>query len=177
MARKMDWNIDENKPAAVVPVVGENQKNGFTINDVPDGFITWEEQWEAWFAYHEAYPTGRPCEEIANGGGFTFSELKQWLGHTPKTWVPRDFTKYKSFWEDFYNPDEPLVEDEVAPEQEVKLSHLWYGNGDSICVAETDAPTTPFNFDVIDGPSCQLCLDKVLGWLRDWNKVDDVVDG
>lgn len=162
-------DIDNNVPAPVVPVIGEGLKNGYRKEDTPDGLITWEEHWEAWFAYHEAYPRGATAEETANSGGFTFNELSQWLGHAPKSWIPRDMTMYRDYFDNMYNSEPPTDEIEELPPVEVKQSHLWYGDGTSICTAEIDAPTTPFNFDVVEGPSCEKCLDKVLSWLRMWH--------
>lgn len=165
--------MDDPQQEAVVPVMGMGRRDGLSKEDVPDGLITWEEHWEAWFAFHESYPRGESAEEYANHGGFSFGDLTQWLGRAPRTWVPRDMRTYKQFWEEMYNPsEEPVVEEEPALDND-PFSHLWYGDGVSICKSEEDVPTTPFNFDVVEGEACPLCLDKVLRWLRDWNNVED----
>ena len=53
------------------------------------GSIAWEEHLRAWSGYAARYGTEQSAEHMAERGGFSYSELVQYLGHEPETWEPR----------------------------------------------------------------------------------------
>jgi hypothetical protein len=57
------------------------------ISWVPAGTISWEEHEEAWRAYDAKYRCGQSAERIAERAGFSYSELRMFLGHEPRTWI------------------------------------------------------------------------------------------
>lgn len=55
----------------------------------PPGTIEWWEHEEAWKGYNRKFRTGQTAIGIANRGGFSWTELLEYLGHEPTTWRPR----------------------------------------------------------------------------------------
>jgi hypothetical protein len=56
----------------------------------PNGTIAWWEHARAWEAYNERFP-GQSAERMAERGGFSWGELKMFLGHEPTTWLPQGY--------------------------------------------------------------------------------------
>jgi hypothetical protein len=57
---------------------------GRYLKALPPGSITWEEHIEAWHVYAALYP-GQSAERLAARGGFGHDELRDFLGHDPRT--------------------------------------------------------------------------------------------
>lgn len=55
----------------------------------PEGTVSWDEHVEAWQEYDKRWRSGQSAERIAERGGFCWGELRDFLGHAPKTWEPR----------------------------------------------------------------------------------------
>lgn len=53
------------------------------------GSITWAEHLEAYSFYQARYGNSQSVERLSERGGFGYDELIEFLGHEPKTWVPR----------------------------------------------------------------------------------------
>lgn len=53
------------------------------------GSISWKEHLEAHSMYASLHRSEQSAERIAERGGFSYSELCDYLGHKPKTWEPR----------------------------------------------------------------------------------------
>jgi hypothetical protein len=53
------------------------------------GTIAWAEHLEAYSGYSARYGSGQSAERLAERAGFCYGELVEFLGHEPKTWVPR----------------------------------------------------------------------------------------
>lgn len=70
-----------------VPVQNELYRGQWICT--PPGTIAWSEHEEAWKAYCIKYRGCQTAEVIAHRGGFGIQELRDLLGHEPKTWMPR----------------------------------------------------------------------------------------
>lgn len=79
-------SLDEPEKAFVQ---GEGVFNGRTPQDIPVGYIDWDEHKEAWNAYHKRWANGQSALTINMRGGFGYWELVMLLGHAPRTWRPR----------------------------------------------------------------------------------------
>lgn len=58
----------------------------------PAGTIDWAEHEEAWLGYQRKYPGSarqQDAQRIHDRGGFGYEEVTEFLGHEPKTWLPR----------------------------------------------------------------------------------------
>lgn len=55
----------------------------------PPGTIAWPEHVEAWEAYAKRYGRDQSAERMAERGGFSFLELRTFLGRDPQTWEAR----------------------------------------------------------------------------------------
>lgn len=53
------------------------------------GTIAWTEHLEAYANYVARWGSGQSAERLAERGGFGCAELRDLLGHEPKTWEPR----------------------------------------------------------------------------------------
>lgn len=78
-------------------VQGTRRQNGITPQDIPPGYISWEEHEEAWTRYRANWPNHQTAVVINMRGGFDYWELVALLGHPPTTWRPRDQTRYRDF--------------------------------------------------------------------------------
>lgn len=78
-------------------VQGEGTQTGRTPQDVPRGYISWEEHKKAWEKYHSIYPNHQSALTINMRGGFGYWELQTLLGHPPETWRARDQDRHKGF--------------------------------------------------------------------------------
>lgn len=52
------------------------------------GSISWAEHLEAWSKYAARYGTAQSPDRIAERAGFSFGEIKEYLGRDPSTWRP-----------------------------------------------------------------------------------------
>lgn len=52
------------------------------------GTVAWEEHEHAWEAYAQQFGRTQSAERIAERGGFSYYELKLFLGRAPTTWKP-----------------------------------------------------------------------------------------
>ena len=53
------------------------------------GIISWGEHLEAYAVYARKYGSDQSAQRIAERAGFSYSELVEYLGHEPKTWVDK----------------------------------------------------------------------------------------
>ena len=53
------------------------------------GTISWAEHLIAWGGYDAKWGSGQTAERLAERGGFSYAELLDFIGHEPKTWMPR----------------------------------------------------------------------------------------
>lgn len=151
---------------ALPPVQGEGLRNGATPKDIPDGYISWEEHYEAWREYHKHH-RGQDAENIANRGGFGYGELKEFLGHNPVSWMPRDLVKYAAFVRQ--EEDQPTDEEiDYLPASKLRSHICFTSTGQSICKIPDAAPDEPFNFDTADAAHCSSCLRKLHNWVAGW---------
>lgn len=150
--------------ADMARVQGEGRRLGRTPQDIPDGFIDWDEHHRAWEIYQRRWK-GQSSEEIEARGGFGYNELKTLLGRPPLTWVPRDEERFKNFV--FDEEDRPGHEEEPV-EPPVEERHINYVGGEKICADEfMTTPWGPVDFDQGDGPGCKKCFSRMVDWL-DW---------
>lgn len=148
------------------PVQGMGKRDGNTPADIPDGYISWAEHYEAWEGYHKKF-RGHTAETIANMGGFTYAELVENLGHHPKTWVVRDLVRFGGF----NQPSDDGSEDPVDDNSEsTRLrSHIWFAGAEKpICMMADSPPDQPFNFDSEEAYHCSPCLRKLHSWVAMW---------
>lgn len=54
----------------------------------PQGTVAWSEYLEAYAAYTILYGDDQSAERLHERGGFSFTELTQYLGRPPTTWKP-----------------------------------------------------------------------------------------
>lgn len=54
---------------------------------MPPGSVLWSEHTEAWNVYAKKYGYDQTAERIAERGGFGYSEMRDLLGHEPKSWI------------------------------------------------------------------------------------------
>jgi hypothetical protein len=158
-------------------VQGEGRRNGRTPQDIPDGYIEWDEHHEAWAQYQRRV-TGRSSEQVEADGGFTYYELKSLLGRPPHTWVLRDPERFRGFVR--AEEDLPGYEEKVQAAAEAAappvLSHIYYVGGEqSICAEEIRIPEGPIFFDGIEAPGCKNCFSRMVDWL-DWFTGEQKVD-
>lgn len=52
------------------------------------GSISWAEFLEAYCGYASRYGTSQSAERLAERAGFSYGELREYLGHDPKSWSP-----------------------------------------------------------------------------------------
>lgn len=55
----------------------------------PDGTLSWDEHLLAYEVYAAKYGRSQSAEQIAQRGGFGYSELLLFFGQDPMTWEPR----------------------------------------------------------------------------------------
>lgn len=73
-------------PKRRAPVQGEYLMHGGRVVGMsPGGTITWAEHLEAFERYAAKYGRDQSAERIADRGGFGINELRQLLGHEPRT--------------------------------------------------------------------------------------------
>lgn len=148
-------------------VQGEGRRLGRASQDIPDGYIDWDEHHEAWAIYSRRW-SGQTSEEIEARGGFGFNELKTLLGRPPRTWVPRDQERFKDF--KLAEEDQPGYEDKVLEASvptAVKM-HISFSGGDKICAVEVPIPEFPIAFDIEGDGHCGDCLSRLITWIEWW---------
>lgn len=73
-------------PERRAPVQGEYiMHGGRVIGRSPDGTITWAEHLDAFEHYAAEHGRDQSAERVAARGGFGINELRQLLGHEPRT--------------------------------------------------------------------------------------------
>jgi len=146
------------------PVEGTGKRDGSSPRDIPDGYVTWDEHYEAWDNYTKTFGHAVSAETIANTGGFGYHMLQEFLGHDPKTWVPRDQVKYAGW---IRKDEEP--EPELPEANPVLRSHIWFARDEvPICMSPDSLPENPFNFDNAEAVHCSPCLRKLHKWVAGW---------
>jgi len=60
---------------------------GDPTNGYVSGTVEWWEHYEAWLDYEHLFPRCQSADCIAERGGFSYGELIEHLGHSPRTWV------------------------------------------------------------------------------------------
>lgn len=151
--------------SSLPPAQGTGRRDGSSSLDAPDGYVSWHEHYNAWTAYRRLGFGTKSAEEVANAGGFTFAELNDYLGHPPKTWVPRDIEHHANWLRDYDGRPEDL--DELPPSK--LRSHIRFsGDAEPICKNPASVPDRPFNFDSEEATYCSPCLRKLHNWVAGW---------
>lgn len=151
-------------------VQGEGRRLGRTPQDIPDGYIDWDEHHQAWEVYSRRW-SGQSSEEIEARGGFGYYELKNLLGRPPQTWVPRDAERFKDF--QLAEEDRPGYEEKVleASVSAAPKMHILYVGGDRpICKNDSEVPDGPIAFDIDGDGHCSNCLGRLINWIDWWTR-------
>lgn len=148
-------------------IQGEGRRNGFTPEDIPDGWISWEEHYMAWQTWAHSRREPVPAEQIDREGGFGYRQVASLLGHNPVSWEAQE-QKYSLF--EFGPEDAPTDLTAFkfnAPPP--KRSHVRDGTTEMpICELDDDAPDGMFFFDHAEGAHCEKCFSKMQTWLNFW---------
>jgi len=153
---------------AMAQIQGEGQRNGRTTDDIPDGFISWDEHYLAWGVWSKRQRVAHSAEEVERMGGLSYRQVAELLGHNPVTWELRDPHRYALF---LLSPEDgppdltATVQDKTPPLR----SHVRDGASEKeICKMGDDAPDGFFFFDAAKGPHCSKCETKMELWLSWW---------
>jgi hypothetical protein len=158
-------------------IQGEGRRNGMTSNDIPDGFVSWEEHYMAWAKWAQRHPEPATAEVIEREGGFNYRQMAELLGHNPVTWELREQQRYA----EFQLAPEDAPPDLTAPNWEETpppRSHIRDGASEQpACEIDDDAPDGLFFFDYAMGPHCTKCFAKMQTWLSNWVELGKKSDG
>lgn len=149
-------------------VTGEGQKNGMTPDDIPDGFVSWEEYNLGWGKWNIRDRSGHSANEVEEMGGFSYRHLAELLGHNPVSWELQDKIRYAQF--ELKPEDRPidLTKPQIVIEDPPRRSHIRDSFERAICNSFDDAPDGNFFFDAAEGDRCTKCLTKMHTWLNWW---------
>lgn len=151
-------------------VQGEGQRNGRTPDDIPNGFVSWEEHHLAWEEY-QRHVRGQSSEEVESHGGFGYREIAKLLGRNPTTWEPAEMMRYQSFV--FHESERPGDVLAPEPEPEAPASHIRYGgNEQPICKDDAIVPDGVLFFDASEGAYCPDCMKKITTFIIWWKTYD-----
>lgn len=147
-------------------VQGEGRRNGVTEEDIPDGYIDWDEHYRAWEEYSRRHGVDT-AETIERRGGFPYRKLANLLGRNPTTWRPQDPIRHAQFVRK--TTDTPGGEPRFEPPADPKRSHIFYAGTDNrICKDPIVVPEYPIVFDSTDAPHCERCFTKLTTWMNWW---------
>lgn len=160
--------MDEKYRPEKAKVMGEGRRNGMTPNDIPDGYISWEEHYMAWHRWNLRHRDATTAEKIEREGGFNYRQLTELLGHTPVSWELQDKQRYAEF--KLAPEDAPAdLTGGYIEEPPARRSHIRNGVSDqSVCTIEDDAPDGLFYFDLTGGPNCDKCFSKMQTLMNNW---------
>lgn len=149
-------------------IQGEGRRNGSTPDDIPDGFISWDEHNLAWGEFNRRDRSGLSANEIENMGGFSYRQVAELLGHNPVSWELRDPIRYALFLLAPEDGPPDLTRPQVMIEPPAMRSHIRDSFEKPICNGDDDAPDGPFFFDAAEGEHCPRCFTKMQAWLNWW---------